>query len=811
MAQASTWRVMVNFTANNMTGSAFSSLLSSISSAHKGTQNLTAAMNALKIAAGGALVEFGKTGVEVFTKSAEAAGNLQQQLVLMKQTLGAMGDTKAMAGLAQQRALLTTGSNPVLLSNLEVAGIQRSLLGAGISGSDISRGGSSSLGVGTTYMAEIERARGMGTPDSTAANIAGFLKGYGISGGDTVKAIDTLQKAQSMTNHFSTDYLRYGEQYAGQTARALKISPQDFVMALGMQAQVNIGASKAGVNLNDMLIHGITPGGMTNAEMDARRTTLAKDGLLGVADPAKAGRMLRDNEAAFHKANYNVDAKSLSPRQREALASYMLSESSTSVFQQRIKSQGLIGGATSFMGDILKSETTRAKKFGMSDTWRDQEYLGDVLKIFGAQGERDALTFGPNAKKYVDQVNNQKPMDKVISELRGTLPGQEQFAQSRMTDILIGLGGVDSKTGIAIKGGPLDTLQKIMTEVNKLLTAIDKFVTEHPDTAAHIGTLIGGLGVAAVVGGTALAGAGVLGLASSAMGVGGRLVGSTAMRGIGSFLGDTVGKLFAHPSGAQVGDAFHWAVGSPFRQPGSSRFAKNIGAFGGRGPNIYRGAASAGHDLIDALPDGVKNFGDMLGKFLVPTLMNSGKVILEFGSRLLGIVGWVMLVVDALKFFRDHPKDIADFIANILIFFRDKLIPGIEGAFLGLLKSLIGYFKDALEMLKPTNWYKFGDAFKALGAEISRKLSNESRYVESQKEKHKHQGKPAPKHAGDAEGHGRQRTRETATHHTHVHLDGKEITHVVDKHQNRNLKASMRASTGGLGVPGISFSATGLA
>lgn len=818
MAQASTWRVMVNFSANNLTGGAFSSLMSSISKAHSSTQNLQNAINALKIAGGAALVDFGKQGIDVFTKSAEAAGNMQQQLVLMKQTLSGMGDTKAMAALAAQRNLLTTGSNPVLLNSEEIAGIQRNLLGAGIKAGDITNGGSKSLGVMATYLAEIEQARGLGNPEQTSSNIAGFLKGYGIAGGATAAAIDRFQKDQSLTHDFGTDRLRYGEQYAGQTARALHISPSDFIDALALQAQQNVGASKAGVNLNDMLLAGIKPGGMTNAEMDIRRTTLARVGLLGRADPHKAGLMLKENEAAFKKAGYDVSSSSLSPKQRESLATYFLSQSSTSTYMDMVKKHGLVQGSTEFMGQIHKKDYNQAHRMGYSDEWANQRYVDDVRNIFGVQGMRAALSFGPDSKKFIDQANKQSSVDKLIAELRGTLPNQEKFAQSRLTDILIGLGGVDQKTGIAIKGGPLDTLQKVMTELNNFLISVEKFTQDHPDAAAHIGQAIGLIGVAAAVAGTVIAGAGVIGLGSAVLGVGGRAVMGGVAHSVGAMfphfaqgrslgIGRQVGRLGnwaghgVQDAGSRAGNAFsHWSgahayLNDQIVHPEDARRIAQFGRVAVPNPRFVTSAALDAEKI--GLPKLVNAF-----RMLTPWIARIASGALTLALKFADVVGWIFLAVDAFRFFAAHPDIIAKWIAEVILLFKNTLIPGFKTGIMNIGKWLLGYLQDLLTMLNPLNWHKAIDWGKSVAKMVQDDLnaaSNGTKPGPGQVP-----GKVAPKH----DPHNRQKTAEHVIHNT-INLDGKKIYEATEKHRTRSMGRAVRQSPGGLGTPGISHSVTG--
>jgi hypothetical protein len=800
---------MVQFGMNNMTGPGFASLINSVNSAHNSTKNLNAALAGLQVAGGEALMSFGRTAMNVFDMAVQKAGDFQMKMVMIQQ---AMGDPAkvgyrtynlGLQGLAQQRMDLMVGDNPTLFGIDQLADIQRMLLQTGFTPGEITRKGSSgdSLGRVVAYLAEKEQLRGLSTsPTASAQNIAQFLKAYGLTGDAAYNAINTIAKVQTVTGHFSSQDMKYYEQYFGNLARTINMKPDDMIILSGFMSRMGATSTSGATALNNLFLQSLDPTkGASNFESNKRFEAAMALGMLGHVDVAQARRAVQENIERMQALGLPADPTKWTAAQQEKIARSALVSTMPNQMIAAYRKNGLQG-----MSDFLDNSRSNLEHEYGKQKGDDQMavYLARLLNLRGARGgfilsaqdmsqdQRTTLGGHSALMAYQRQVMQQQPIDILIAQARNTLHGQEATSQNRFNAIMLQLGGVDMVTGKAIAGGPLDTVIKILKELNKVMAEVIKFNAAHPQAAGMIGTAIGGIGLLATIAGAAMTGLGVLGLARAGLGVGG---GTVLKAGLGR-MGGALGAFGPGAAMSTTGGIVNWLDHALFMAyGGSGKYASFAAGAFPRAPATLRMGNFMG-DIAAKL--GMNGLGGALG-FLGTKLGIIVPLVFGFGLRMLNWVGWILLAVDALSWFSKHPKDIGTWIGYILRFLKDTLIPGV----INVIKTLVVYigqeFMKLLDLF--THPLEMTDWVKSFVAGVQQGLQDPPSTI-----------KQGP--AGHPNPHGKG-----GVTHVSINVDAKgaskrdanHIASVTSKAVVAALKSASYSTVGGTGIPGRPHAAVG--
>ncbi len=221
--------------------------------------------------------------------------------------------------------------------------------------------------------------------------------------------------------------------------------------------------------------------------------------------------------------------------------------------------------------------------------------------------------------------------------------------------------------------------------------------------------------------------------------------------------------------------ALHWATGGLFKGIGAhaaanaisgTKVANRLGGLGG----LFKGAGQE----AGWFPGQVGRFGKWVGSgigkvagkldpfggqffdpaawrpvtaFLGRFSMILGRlapILARLGLRFLGVVGWVSLAIDALKFFQQHPKEIGKWVGSIVGWLRHHLWPDtvkvITSMGKGIVGAFVGMLTDMWDMIKhPERWGKaWSDFSKAESAADAAQDPNQQRYLANQRAKHAH-------------------------------------------------------------------------
>lgn len=776
------WRILVNLTAVNAAGPAFSSLINAIQNAHTSTANLQLALQGLKVGGTFALEELGKAGINAFSHMAQAAGDVQMKMILMRQALsdGSRDMGPIMDRVYKQQIELSSGATRTLFSMQQIADVQMSLVRSGIRPeaftkqvSITDRFGTRAVSVGqlTAYAAEIENLQKGVEPGTAASNIGQFLQGYGL-GGDPVRSSKVIEAftAASSISKFSSAGLRTTETYLGQLARTLKMSPEDVVLASAYFAQRGMNPSTASTSFANFLMGTISPvRGATAQQYSMQIQARARLGAITGANPAEAKRAMDFQQAAMRRAGLPVDDLSqMTATQQEKYARILLANSMHSTvldYYRRAQKRGQ-PGMQGIADWVDESKHRYEKQFGVEVG--DRKWAGDMVAAFNIRGARSGYSLdAADMTRVFKSMQNQAPLEERMRELRsGTLFGVTTSLENEMHSLMVMLGGGGNIKPTA--GSPLAIGITVLNQLNTLLTAIMKFGADHPNMMGYIGTLVGIVGVissigAILLGFSALAGimriggpaiaailsamglGGVIPAARHAVGnayhgvtrgLGGRFVAGTAVAGrqgwlgamfnpfhvwnrVGAGIGGAargIGGALGHTFGPPLEYLREFLFGHPFRPtqhgPGG-RFLAGTQILEDRG---FLGIGRAFRQL-GALAARIAPLFGMLGnalRFLAP--------------RILGIVGWVTLAVDALHFFTTHPELIAHWVAQILLlwlrlttgtnkFFEHDFIPMILGWFTKLLQNLGTWFSQIF-----TDLGRFPDTIKKISAAVKKEV-----------------------------------------------------------------------------------------
>lgn len=667
MSGYATWRVLIHLNAVDMTSPAWGTLLSSIRSAHSNVTSLNTAVTALRAGAAYGLAEFGKAGVGAFLSFANSAGELQKQLIMTKQSLGATADE--MARLSNQQLDLISGPNRVLFSQTQVAGLQRGLAQSGLSAKQVLE-----VARYSAYAGELENMRIGTQPQVFAQNIGSFLRGYKLyQSPERMNAFVERFSRISSVSKFDSQSLRILEMYFGNVARNLRLKESTVIDLAGYLSQLGFRPSTIGTGLMNMFMYSMPrSGAVTRFSYGRALEARIRLGWLNPVNPVEARRYMHMHQAALRASGLSYfDPSHMTASQQDAYAKQMLAQSMTSKL--------FAGKSFEQIASIFEAGRMRYEK-RLGRNAGDQAFMADLQTAANMRGGRTAAAFDVGSiRTYLNSIARQKSLPERIAELRQTLPGLHQTMGAQWGSISAMLGGVDPRTQRPIPGGPLDIVSRVLSMVTKLLDVAVQFGKTHRQTMAMIGTLVGVLGVAGLAGAAAFAVVAVLGLTRALWGLGGSAVLGAAFGPTGRAAGFVGNALMWGPRGL-LGGLFGRVAGR-----------NALGQFTGAGRMALWGRAP--FNITAMLRGGMAGAGGALGG-VFSVLARFIPLILRIGLRFLGIVGWVLLVIDILKFFKDHPKDIEHWIATIIVTIKDKLIPWTVAAFEELGRKIVEAIKS---------------------------------------------------------------------------------------------------------------------
>ena len=797
--KSSVWRILVSFTSANLTGAGFGSLIASVNQAHQSTQRLTAAMSALKIAGGEALMAVGHGSIDMFSKAAEAAGKFQLSMTLLKQS---MGDPSQYSGgftkynqdlyrLSYQRQQLMLGSNPVLFGTEELTKVQLALLSTGFSVDEIAKGKrGKTVGQAVSYLAEIEQLRGLGpgSAEGSARNVAQFMKAYGLTGEGAYGAMDTLGRVEAVTPHFSSSSIKTYEQYFGSLSRTIGMKAPDFITLAGFFSRMGALDSTGATSMNNLFLQTLDS---TKGKDNPRFEAAMRLGMVGHVNIAEARTRIAQD--ATMRAELGLPGGPMTAAQIEKAAKAATLRSMPNMLIGAYRANGLEGIDKFFQ----TSRSSYISRYG--ENRGKEQYAVDLATMLNLRGARAGYIISSSGTlvdpqsalhQYIKQVGKEQPIDTLIRQARSTLGGQEATASSRMNAIMLSLGGVNLATGLPTAGGPLATVIQLLKYLNQFMSAILLFTSKNPDAAGKIGTAIGVFGIVATAVGAMLTGMGALGLLRIGLGgLGGGAVVGAAVGGMGSGIGRVLSLMNPFRGAGGVINAIDQKLASDFAFLRFGSHAVNPAyaqALGPRAPLMTRAG-----NLLEVIGEG-------LGKFLAPLgragdiLGIAAKGVGMFGLRLLGIIGWVTLAVDVLSWFSKHPQDVAHWVALMIKAFRDVLVPGVTTAW----KALMGYLVDEIKKMWDlvTHPQDIGKWWSTFTAQVSKEVSQKD-------------PKPAPNSRGGANTN--HHTTLNQTNHIHGAHDPKKTAELITKHAVVALGRSLYSTVGGTGIPGHPHAATG--
>lgn len=265
-----------------------------------------------------------------------------------------------------------------------------------------------------------------------------------------------------------------------------------------------------------------------------------------------------------------------------------------------------------------------------------------------------------------------KWMDNVQTQLMSTLSGQTGLLTSNFRTLATLLA------------------EQLIPHITDVLTIINNFLGGNPKNkgdrgalgylADHPGIAKGaGIGVAAM---------GAYGLARVAM-MGGNFIHAFATMGKH---GPHGGAGFGHVFGRHAAEGGERAAGRMARAGGglmemfrNSIVGRGMGAIGG----LARGAA--GH-----MPVSMGAMVDVLAKSTLPRLMG---VFVKLGARAIPLVGEILMLIDALKFFGQHSQQIGKVLGTVAGWIIKNGIPMIVNAFAQLVKGIVRFVIDSVKAL----------------------------------------------------------------------------------------------------------------
>lgn len=175
-----------------------------------------------------------------------AAADMQEAMLGVKRNIaGSAEDAEHLAkmlGVVEETAINVAMDAP--FSATDVVEIQNNLLKAGLALEDVA--GEAGAAFAATALASLSGV----APDEVGAQMAGLGSMFGFKGAQFGEAAEWLSRVDDAAAT-TLPKLLYGLQMSGSTARAMKVSFQDTVTAMGMLGPLN---ERAGASLNSFLV-----------------------------------------------------------------------------------------------------------------------------------------------------------------------------------------------------------------------------------------------------------------------------------------------------------------------------------------------------------------------------------------------------------------------------------------------------------------------------------------------------------------------------------------------------------------------------
>ena len=189
-----------------------------------------------------------------------AAGDLQEAMIDVKMSLMTSGKAAATLNdeLSQVRSTAIDVAKVTPFSGVDVAGIENTLLKAGLSIKDIVAKGGAAWSA--TALATITKQ----DPELTSETLSTTSAAFGIHGNEFRNLSDQMQRL-AMNSEEKMPDLQEGLKYVAGTAHNMRISWQDTITALGVLGQQSLKGSLGGTSLNEFLRR------LTGASRIARR------------------------------------------------------------------------------------------------------------------------------------------------------------------------------------------------------------------------------------------------------------------------------------------------------------------------------------------------------------------------------------------------------------------------------------------------------------------------------------------------------------------------------------------------------------
>jgi TP901 family phage tail tape measure protein len=368
-----------------------------------------------------------------------------------------------------------------------------------------------------------------------------------------------------------------------------------------------------------------------------------------------------------------------------------------------------------------------------------------LTSIFGTTGGRVAMLMADP-----DLVKQLQSLEKIMTTQAslGLKPQSEKImdtVSSQWKRMIANFNSLMIEMGVPW----LRALTDLFRSIGDALHNAQAWMHQHPRAEKAIGA-------GAAVGSTVLAGvalSGIIGAAGKILGFGGGI--GILGGGAGGLFGGVLGSL--RRAGTDIAKIFTFSPGgkgiigqgvSGMMKPD---FLRDLGMGLRNIPGIRQ--------LLTAL-DHLGGVGKLIAGIMDILVHSSGlliRTLFAFGLRLLNVVGWALLVKDALQFFLDHPKEIGAWVAKIIWFFRATLIPQtikamqtfvplILGAFWNMLKGMLdmilhpGRFvaaaKDMMKAINDYNWQQQHiNDIAAARASAQHAKENEQRYADEQRKR----------------------------------------------------------------------------
>jgi TP901 family phage tail tape measure protein len=670
----SAWRVSVILSAVNRTGGAFGSLIASSNTAQQrimGIQNAIAKVGPIATAAfltaSGALAAFAAHGIK-------EAANFETAMVNVQVATSTSG--KALQDL---QSMVLNISSHTAQDATTIASETAMFARAGFNAQQVRQ-----FMPTVAQYADVQMLSHGTDPVDAVRTAAQFLHLEGAyTGGAVSQSLEALNKVSFLSPEDLNKVVTQGR-YFIPLAKSLGMSLQDTIMEVAEMGITGFLKGKGGTSVANAIIGGINGVSLTAHQAAGKAQAESR---LGLINSDGSARFFNKKTNTLEYANMFDDLA----KERDA---------------------------------YIKSGRGLAK------------FAADVEAVFGKTAMNFVLTkLSPAAREQMHRTEekyaHEQSINQMFNEFINTWNGLTQLLGTNFKNIMIGIFLP------AIKA-----LEPDIKRFGAWVGTISDYINAHPDLGKKIAIGIGIAIAAFATAGAAMAATTWMAIsnlarldlaiastgATAGAAAGANVVGAVAGgAGKGKFLRYLIGAdLFASifgPLKSGLGKAGEWLfgkVGVPGKSMGRTMF-------GGMHPtwnatavaqDASAWAKSAPGRAMNAVGDVVKNARDWtfgrvgqpgvsmgrtalggrasfnatyafesvfskIGAIIMrfaPVIGELGMGVARFGLRLIPIVGWVMLVIQALQLFKAHAGDIGWVLGTIVGWMRFKLFPGIVKA-----------------------------------------------------------------------------------------------------------------------------------